>query len=148
MKHLSDSLSDDTRRLWNIDCLSKVDSATCHSKRFRFHFRLTKFLTKREDIPMKHHLRMTLPLLLLTIAFCLALSGVALAQEETAASVSGQVTDATGAIVAGATVVVTNDANGQERRVQTNDEGRFVISPLSPGTYTVTVEQTNFKKHV
>lgn len=97
---------------------------------------------------MKHHLRMTLPLILLTMAFCLALSGVAMAQEETAATVSGQVTDATGAIVAGATVVVTNDANGQERRLQTNDEGRFVISPLSPGIYTLTVEQTNFKKHV
>jgi len=97
---------------------------------------------------MKHHFRMTLPLLLLSIAFCLALSGVAMGQEETAATVSGQVTDATGAIVVGATVVVTNDTNGQERRLQTDNDGRFVISPLSPGTYTVSVEQSNFKKHV
>jgi carboxypeptidase family protein/TonB-dependent receptor-like protein len=97
---------------------------------------------------MKHHFRMTLPLVLLAMVFCLALSGIAVGQEETAATVSGQVTDSTGAIVVGATVVITNDANGQERRVQTNEDGRFVISPLSPGSYTLVVEQTNFKRHV
>lgn len=87
-------------------------------------------------------------LLLLAVVLLLGMTAVAFGQEETAATVSGQVTDSTGAVVAGATVVITNDANGQERRLQTNDEGRFVITPLSPGTYTFTVEQANFKKHV
>ncbi|MCA1635436.1 MAG: carboxypeptidase regulatory-like domain-containing protein [Acidobacteria bacterium] len=85
----------------------------------------------------------------LALVFCLGMSGGALAQVgETAAQINGQVTDSTGAIVPGATVVVTNDATGEERRVQSNDDGLFVITPLSPGTYTLAVEQANFKKYV
>jgi len=97
---------------------------------------------------MKQHFRFILPLLLLAVTFFLSPGGVAVGQEETAATVSGQVTDSAGAVVAGATIVVTNDANGQERRVQTNEDGHYVITPLSPGTYTFSAEQTNFKKHV
>lgn len=97
---------------------------------------------------MKHHFRFILPLLLLAVTLFLSPGGVVVGQEETAATVSGQVTDSAGAVVAGATVVVTNDANGQERRVQTNEDGRYVVTTLSPGTYTLSAEQTNFKKHV
>jgi hypothetical protein len=78
----------------------------------------------------------------------LAFSGGVLAQEETNASVSGLVTDSTGAVVKDATVVIINDQTKQERRVQTNEDGQFVLTPLIPGTYTLTVEQANFKKHV
>ena len=84
----------------------------------------------------------------LALAFVLACSGLAFAQEETAATVSGQVTESTGAVVSGAIVVITHDATRQERRVQTNEDGQFVITPLVPGVYTLTVEQANFKKHV
>ena len=84
----------------------------------------------------------------LALAFVLMCSGAVPAQEETAATVSGQVTDSTGAVVKAATVVITSDATRQERRVETNDDGQFVITPLMPGAYTLTVEQTNFKKHV
>src|SRR6185295_7843144 len=84
----------------------------------------------------------------LTLALILSVSSAAFAQEETAATVSGQVTDSTGAIIKGAVVVITNDANRQERRIETNDDGQFVITPLVPGTYTLSVEQPNFKKYV
>jgi len=84
-----------------------------------------------------------------SLLLCLLLGGSAAAQvSETAASINGQVTDATGAIIPGATVVVANEATGEERRVQTNDDGLYVAIPLSPGTYTITVEQTNFKRYV
>jgi hypothetical protein len=96
---------------------------------------------------MKQYSRITLPLLL-AVAFLLGLSGAALGQEETAASISGQVTDSTGGLISGATVVVTSKDKGQERRVESNEDGNFVITPLSPGAYTLTVEQTNFKKHI
>lgn len=89
----------------------------------------------------------TLPVILAALVLVLGLCAVTFGQEETAATVTGQVTDSTGAVVAGATVVVTSETTKQERRVQTNDDGRYVITPLSPGTYTITVEQTNFKKH-
>lgn len=85
---------------------------------------------------------------LLALALLLACSGAVLAQEETAATINGLVTDSAGAVVKGATVIITNDQTQQERRVLTNDDGQFVLTPLVPGTYTLTVEQTNFKKHI
>ncbi|HEV2864713.1 MAG TPA: TonB-dependent receptor [Pyrinomonadaceae bacterium] len=86
---------------------------------------------------------------LLALAVCLSLCGPAAAQvTETAAQVNGQVTDSAGAVVAGASVVVTNDATREQRRVQTNEEGLYVITPLNPGNYTLTVEQSNFKRYV
>src|SRR5215510_6307047 len=78
----------------------------------------------------------------------LALTATAIAQEETAATISGQVTDSTGAAIVGATVTVTNSTTGVERQVQSNEDGHFVVSPLAPGTYTLTAEQSNFKKHI
>ena len=84
----------------------------------------------------------------LALALMLSFGGTVLAQEETAATVTGQVTDSTGAVVKAATVVITNDQTKQERSVQTNDDGQFVLTPLIPGTYTLTVEQANFKKHI
>jgi hypothetical protein len=83
------------------------------------------------------------------LAICLCLHPGASAQvAETAAQVSGQVTDSAGAVVAGATVTIKNDATGIERSVQSNDDGNYVISPLIPATYTVTVEQQGFKRYV
>ncbi|HEU4433574.1 MAG TPA: TonB-dependent receptor [Pyrinomonadaceae bacterium] len=82
------------------------------------------------------------------LALLLVCSGAVLAQEETNATVTGLVTDSTGAVVKGATVVISNDQTKQERSVQTNDDGQFVLTPLIPGTYTLTVEQASFKKHV
>ncbi|HEX5890812.1 MAG TPA: carboxypeptidase regulatory-like domain-containing protein, partial [Pyrinomonadaceae bacterium] len=95
---------------------------------------------------MKRHFIIRAAFLALALVF--AFSGTVLAQEETAATVSGQVTDSTGAVVKAATVVITNDTTQQSRTVQTNDDGQFVLTPLLPGSYTLTVEQSNFKKHV
>jgi hypothetical protein len=97
---------------------------------------------------MKRYLRNGLRGVLL-LALCLGISVGAEAQVgETAAQVNGQVTDSTGAVVPGATVVITNNATSEQRRVQTNDDGLYVVTPLNPGIYTLTVEQPNFKKYV
>ncbi|HEV2706411.1 MAG TPA: carboxypeptidase regulatory-like domain-containing protein, partial [Pyrinomonadaceae bacterium] len=97
---------------------------------------------------MNNHFAKGLRVLVLALAACLMLSGAALAQEETSATVSGQVTDSTGAVVAGATVVITNRETRTERRVQTNDDGLYVVTPLVPGTYEVVVEQPGFKRYL
>ncbi len=97
---------------------------------------------------MKSNFGTTFPVILAALVLVLGLSAVAFGQEETAATVTGQVTDSTGAVVTGAAVVVTNETTKQERRVKTNEDGRYVVTPLSPGTYTISVEQTNFKRHV
>jgi hypothetical protein len=82
------------------------------------------------------------------LALLALLTLTANAQQETAATITGRVTDATGAVIAGASVVITNQDNGAERRVRTGDEGSYVAAPLVPGRYTVMVEGTGFKKYV
>lgn len=82
------------------------------------------------------------------LVLCLGLGAAAFAQNETSASITGQVTDSTGAAIASATVEVRNTNTGEVRRVQTNGEGGYTASPLAPGSYTISVEQTGFKKSV
>jgi hypothetical protein len=62
--------------------------------------------------------------------------------------ISGTITDPTGAVLAGATVTVTNEATGQSRTVQTNTEGFYVVPSLLPGNYKVSVENPGFKKGI
>jgi hypothetical protein len=80
--------------------------------------------------------------LILTVA-CL-LSGEALAQGETTSAIIGEVSDVSSAVVAGATVTITNHETGLKRSAQTNDAGRFNFPQLKPGTYSVTVQARGF----
>jgi hypothetical protein len=61
-------------------------------------------------------------------------------------SLTGTITDPTGAVVPGASVTVKNDATGQEFTAKTNDEGMFNISSLGSGLYTATVAVKGFKQ--
>ena len=63
-------------------------------------------------------------------------------------SISGAVTDQTGAVVAGATVVVKNKANPGESTVTTSDNGTFTVGTLITGVYTVTITHSGFKQAV
>jgi hypothetical protein len=61
------------------------------------------------------------------------------------ASISGRVTDATGAVVPEAKVTITNTNTGVTQPAVTNAEGVFVVSYLIPGPYEVRVEAAGFK---
>jgi hypothetical protein len=77
----------------------------------------------------------------------LALLAAPVLQAQTAGegAIQGTVTDPSGAVVPHATVTATNSASGiATTRVTTND-GLYLISPLLPGTYTVTATATGFK---
>jgi hypothetical protein len=63
-------------------------------------------------------------------------------------TISGVVTDPSGAVVSGATVTVTNPATGATRTVQTNEAGEYVVPEEPAGTYEVHVKQGNFKEFV
>jgi hypothetical protein len=70
----------------------------------------------------------------------------AMAQAQTG-TVKGVVTDANGGVVAGATVTATNQATGvASPAFTTTGEGLYTIPNLIPGSYTITVEATGFKK--
>jgi hypothetical protein len=58
----------------------------------------------------------------------------------------GSVTDASGAVVSGARVTITNIATGASRALQSSASGEYVAPSLEPGTYSVTVEAPSFKK--
>ena len=85
---------------------------------------------------------------IIALALVFGLSNLALAQEETIATITGQVTDSTGAAIPNATVVVKNVSTGVERQAQSNEDGNYTVFPLIPGDYTITVEQQGFKKYV
>jgi len=67
---------------------------------------------------------------------------------EIRASISGTVTDRTGAAVANATVTVTNPATNASVVARTNDVGQYLAPFLAPGTYQLAVEAAGFKRYV
>src|SRR6202521_5963206 len=69
---------------------------------------------------------------------------VTFAQGETTSAIIGQVSDASGAVVPGATVTITNTETALRRSAKTDDSGRFNFPQLKPGTYTVRVEAQGF----
>ncbi len=68
----------------------------------------------------------------------------AYAQER--ASISGTVTDSTGAAVPGVNVVVTDTRTNVARMTTTNSVGYYIVGNLIPDPYTVVAEAKGFKK--
>jgi hypothetical protein len=63
-------------------------------------------------------------------------------------TLTGTVTDSTGAILPGITVTVTHRDTNISAHALTNASGNYTFPLLAPGEYAVVVEQTGFKKHV
>jgi outer membrane receptor protein involved in Fe transport len=64
---------------------------------------------------------------------------------QTYGEVSGTIVDPTGAIIAGATVTITNVATGLTRTTQSNEAGVYRFPSLPPGVYTIQVKHTGFR---
>ncbi|HWO31284.1 MAG TPA: carboxypeptidase-like regulatory domain-containing protein, partial [Candidatus Acidoferrum sp.] len=90
-------------------------------------------------------LRSTLSMLVFVGLFYFLLPEVTFSQGETTSAIIGQVSDASGAAVPGATVTVTNKETGLRRSASTDDSGRFTFPQLKPGTYSVKVEAEGFE---
>src|ERR1700744_117127 len=67
------------------------------------------------------------------------------AQQSSVSGIAGRVTDSTGAVVAGATVHVINQATAAERTTVTNNDGDYSMPNLPPATYNLRVEKSGFK---
>lgn len=61
-------------------------------------------------------------------------------------TITGTVTDASGAIVAGATVAATNTGTGIQKKTTTGSTGLYSFVELPPGMYTVAADATGFSK--
>jgi hypothetical protein len=71
----------------------------------------------------------------------------AMAQSDLA-SISGTVSDASGALVPKVTVTITNESTGAARVATTNKSGLYTVPGLSPGRYTITAQAPGFERLV
>src|SRR5258705_7457571 len=82
-------------------------------------------------------------------AFLASLLGVTTLFAQTPqATISGVVTDAQGAVIAGAEVVATSAATSIKSVARSNDSGFYSLRFLPIGDYTVSVEHTGFRRSV
>jgi len=78
----------------------------------------------------------------------LLVSGPALhAQLSTRATITGTVTDSSGAVVPAATVTITDDSTKVAIQTQSNHDGVFIEPDLNVATYTVTFAKAGFKSY-
>ena len=61
---------------------------------------------------------------------------------------NGTVADASGAVIAGAKVIITNTATNVVREVETNESGNYTAPFLNPGVYSLRAESEGFKAAV
>src|SRR5262249_22958901 len=59
-------------------------------------------------------------------------------------AISGSVQDQNGAMVAGASITITNAGTGLVRNVSTSSAGQFSVPVLPPGEYQLRIEQSGF----
>src|SRR5438552_13661248 len=63
------------------------------------------------------------------------------------ASISGVVSDSSGAAVAAATVTIRNTETGSERSVSTDETGRYNVASLAVGRYDLRAEKSGFRSN-
>ena len=83
-------------------------------------------------------------LVLALLAGLVAAANVGVAQSGGQGAISGTVTDATGALIPNATVIARNNGTSVETKRTASSDGLYTISPIIPGTYTVTVTADGF----
>src|SRR5205807_1617740 len=110
-------------------------------------FRLTRTVIKDADTQTRTTMR---ELNVLSLFFgAVALVGLmvvhpALGQTAASATVSGVVSDASGAVVPGAKVVLLDKATFLARSQETNSTGQFIFANVRPGSDTITVTMKDF----
>jgi hypothetical protein len=89
----------------------------------------------------------TISLWVLTLMGFVGICTSAVAQVTTG-SILGTIHDATGAVLPGAAVRITDNGKGTISTKQTDANGDYDVEFLIPGTYTISVEKTGFKRSV
>lgn len=88
------------------------------------------------------------PLLGFSSLLCVALLSASLEAQQPTGTITGVVTDASGAVVPGATVTIVSKATQFTVQLTTSGAGVYNASGLLPGVYEVRVEAKGFKKTV
>src|SRR4051794_1174436 len=77
------------------------------------------------------------------VLFCLCFGSGLLAQET--GSITGQVFDPNGAVIANAQIMIRNEATSASFSAVSDDTGFYRAPQLVPGTYTITASITGFR---
>jgi hypothetical protein len=80
----------------------------------------------------------------LALGVSLCAAAPALAQQGTS-ELGGRVTDSSGAVLPGVTIVVTNQDTGVFREVVTGPNGSYFVSQMIPGRYRISATLTGFR---
>ena len=75
----------------------------------------------------------------------LLLSVVPVSGQSATSEFNGSVVDQSGAVLPGVAVTLTDESTGLVREVTSNDAGRFVLTALQPGVYTVRAMLSGFQ---
>jgi hypothetical protein len=73
------------------------------------------------------------------------LTPAAYGQASSSSDIAGKVTDATGASIPGATILLTNNGTGAQRMTTSNDSGDWSIPNVPPANYKLRIEKSGFK---
>jgi len=84
---------------------------------------------------------------LLVLGCLFLLESASLAQTVTG-SISGLITDSSGAAVPDVVVTVTDIDRSVTFKGNSNESGFYLVSPVPPGRYRVEAERTGFRRHV
>jgi hypothetical protein len=80
------------------------------------------------------------------LSLCLLLGGMCATAQTIVGRISGTIKDASGAVIPGATVIVTNAATNLARTATTDADGFYTLTNLPVGTYLIAAESQGFKR--
>src|ERR1700678_223860 len=78
------------------------------------------------------------------ILFSVVTAVTSQAQTANTGAITGTIVDQSGAVIPGADVTVTSEANASERKVTTGTDGVYRVSLLSPGSYDIEASKNGF----
>src|SRR5882762_8115682 len=77
---------------------------------------------------------------------CIAVVACQLFAQTNSGRISGTVTDSSGAVISGASVIITNQGTALKWKAATNASGFYVVTNLPVGGYSVEIERAGFRK--
>lgn len=83
-------------------------------------------------------------IMMLLVSAC---APIALAQETTA-TITGQITDSSGAAVSDADVTITSLSTREERKAKSGEDGYYSLTSIPPGIYDISVRVQGFKEYI
>jgi hypothetical protein len=115
---------------------------------FSLHAMIHEGSSRRRRMGVGKSRKITTSFAILATLFFSLMAGVVAHAQVTGATLSGTVTDASGGVVANATISITNTATAVTRDTTSDSAGLYTAPNLAPGTYEVRVSATGFSTAV